>query len=99
MEIGVFWEECILEVLNNVFFMILIQYNWNVPLDRFMMNADIKLFLMGLGYITFDELNANQLRTCFEYAALEGYKFQYGEKFRSKATIIENGFCSQTMSC
>jgi hypothetical protein len=70
----VFLEECISEELNNAFFMTPIQNNWNVPLDRFMLNADIKLFLMGLGYTTFDELNAKELCTCFEYDASEGYK-------------------------
>jgi hypothetical protein len=58
--------------LNNAFFTTPIQYNW--PLDRFMMNADIKLFLMGLGYTTFDELNAKEVCACFEYAGTEGYK-------------------------
>jgi len=44
-----------------------------VPLDRFMMNADIKLFLMGLGYTTFDELNIKEVCMCFEHAGTEGY--------------------------
>jgi hypothetical protein len=66
-------EECISEELNNVFFTTP-QYNWNVLLDSFMMNADIKLSLMGLGYITFDKLNAKEVCTCFEYAGTEGFK-------------------------
>jgi hypothetical protein len=70
----VFLEECISKEFNNAFFTTPIQYNWNVPLDRFMMNADIKLFLMGLVYTTFDELNAKELCACFEYAASKGYK-------------------------
>ena len=48
------------------------QYNWNVSLDRFMMNADIKLFLMGLGYTTFDEINIKEVCMCFKYAGMEG---------------------------
>lgn len=39
-----------------------------------MMNADIKLFLMGLGYTIFDELNDKEVCACFEYAGMEGYK-------------------------
>jgi hypothetical protein len=39
-----------------------------------MMNADIKLFLMVLGYTTFDKLNAKEVCACFEYAGTEGYK-------------------------
>ena len=72
MTIEFFLQEYASEELYNAFFMTPIQYNWNVPLDRFMI--DIKLFLVGLGYTTFDELNAKELHTCFEYAASEGYK-------------------------
>ena len=39
-----------------------------------MMNSDIKLFLMGLGYTSFDDLNEKELRACFEYAGTLGYK-------------------------
>ena len=54
----VFSEKCITEELNGVFYTMPIQYiNWTVSLDRFMMNADIKLILMGLGYTTFDDLS------------------------------------------
>ena len=60
--------------MNNAFYTIPIQYNWNVSLNRFMMNADIKLFLMGLGHKTFDDLNDKELWTCFEYAGMSGYK-------------------------
>ena len=66
-----------------------IQYNWNVPLDRFMMNADIKLFLMGLDFTKFDELNVKDLHTCFEYTASKDTKFECGGKFRNRATMID----------
>ncbi len=39
-----------------------------------MINSDIKLFLMGLGYTSFDDLNKKELRACFEYAGTSGYK-------------------------
>ena len=39
-----------------------------------MMNSDIKLFLMGLGYTSFDDLNEKEVRACFEYAGTSGYK-------------------------
>ena len=42
------------------------------PIDRFMMNADIKLFLMGLGHTAFDDLNDKELFECFEYAGVLG---------------------------
>ena len=62
----VFSEECITEELTNAFFMTPIQYNWKVSLDKFMMNADIKLFLMELGYTTSDDLNEKEVCACFE---------------------------------
>jgi hypothetical protein len=46
----VYTEECITEELNHAFHTIPIQNNWIVALDKFMMNSDIKLFLMGLGH-------------------------------------------------
>ena len=70
----VFAEECITEELNHALYTTPIQYNWNVALDKFMMNSDIKLFLMGLGYTSFDDLNEKELRACFEYAGTSGYK-------------------------
>ena len=66
MVIVFFSEECITEELINVFFMTPIQYNWKVSLDKFMMNADIKLFWMELGYTAFDDLNEKEVCTCFE---------------------------------
>ena len=39
-----------------------------------MMNAHIKLFLMGFGHTTFDDLNDNELHAYFEYAGALGYK-------------------------
>ena len=41
-----------------------------------MMNSDIKLFLMGLGHTSFDDLTVTEkeLRACFEYAGTSGYK-------------------------
>ena len=38
------------------------------------MNADIKLFLMGRGYTTFDEPKEKGDRFCFEYAGMDGFK-------------------------
>jgi hypothetical protein len=70
----VFAEECITEELNHALYTTPFQYNWNVALDMFMMNSDIKLFLMGLGYTSFDDLNDKELRACFEYAGTSGYK-------------------------
>lgn len=75
----VFLEECISEESNKPFFTTPNQYNRNVPLDRFMMNADLKLFLMGLCYTTFDELNTKEVRSCFEYAGRDGFKAVWGE--------------------
>ena len=43
------------------------------------MNADIKLFLMGLGHTTFD-LNDKELCACFEYAGTLGYTVLIVEK-------------------
>ena len=63
-----------------------------MPLDRLMMNADIKLFLMGLGYTMFDELNAKEVRSCFEYAGTEGYNVPVWGEFRSRATMIDDCF-------
>jgi hypothetical protein len=65
-----------------------IQYNCIVSLDKFMMNADIKLFMMGLGYTTFDELNAKEVRACLNMLELKDTKFRRGGKFRSRATMI-----------
>jgi hypothetical protein len=70
----VFAEECITEELNHALYTTPFQYNWNVALDKFMMNSDIKLFLMGLGYTSFDDLNEKEIRACFEYAGTSGYK-------------------------
>ena len=63
-----FVEECITEELNHAFYTTPILYNWNFVLDKFMMNSDIKLFLMGLGHTLFDDLYEKELRACFEYA-------------------------------
>jgi hypothetical protein len=63
-------EECITEELNNA----LHTTPWNISLDKFMMNSDIKLFLMGIGYTSFDNLNEKELCACFEYAGTSGYK-------------------------
>ena len=41
---NVFAEECVTEELNSAFHTTPIQYSWNVSLDKFMMNSDIKLF-------------------------------------------------------
>ena len=71
---NVFAEECITEELINAFYTTPIQYNWNVSLDKFMMNSDFKLFLMGIGHASFDDLNEKELRACFEYAGMLGYK-------------------------
>ena len=78
-----------MEELNNAFFTTPIQCNCNVPLDRFMMNADIKLFLMGLGYTSFDELNVKEVRACFEYAGMEGYKVPGWGEVQNQSTMID----------
>ena len=74
METVFFGKECIAEELNNAFYTTPIQYNWNVSLDKFMMNLDIKLFLMGIGHTTFDDLNEKELHAWFEYSGMLGYK-------------------------
>ncbi len=56
------------------------------PIDRFMMNADIKLFLMVLGHTAFDALNDKELFECFEYAGIWGIKIPFGEKFKNRHT-------------
>ena len=81
-----FSEECITtEELNNAFFMTQIQYNCIVSLDKFMMNADIKLFLIGLGCTRFDNLNEKEV----QYAGTERYNVPVWEKFRNRATMNE----------
>ena len=62
-----------------------IQFNWNASLDRFMMNTDFKLFLMGMGYATFDDLNDKELHACFEYAGTLGNKFPVWEEVQNLA--------------
>ena len=54
--------------MNNAFFTLPIQYFYEVALDKCMMDADIKLFLMSTGYKSFEELTAEELNACFEYA-------------------------------
>ena len=39
-----------------------------------MMNSDIKLFLMGIGHTSFNDLNEKELHASFEYAGTLGYK-------------------------
>ena len=75
--------------MNNAFFTKPIQYNWNVPLDMFMMNADIKLFLMGYGYTTL--MNSMPRKSVYVLNMLEQMdtNFQCGGKFRSRATMID----------
>ena len=73
METAFFAELCITEELNNAFYSTPIQYSWNVSLDKFMMNSDIKLFLMGIGHTSFDNLNKKELHACFEYAGMSRY--------------------------
>ena len=38
-----------------------------------MINAEIKLFLMDLGYTMLNDLNEKEARVCFDYAGTEGY--------------------------
>ena len=52
-----FAEECITKELNYAFISSNVPYEWNVTVDRFMMNSDIKLFLLGIGCFSFDNLN------------------------------------------
>ena len=53
--------------------------------DKFMINSDIKLFLMGLGHTTFDDLNEKELRAWFEYSGMLGYKVPVWGKVQAKA--------------
>lgn len=62
-----FTEECITEELNHAFLSSNVRHEWNVALDIFMMNSDIKLILMGIGCFTFDELNKKEKRVCFHH--------------------------------
>ena len=43
-------------------------------LGKFMMNLDIKLFLMGISHTSFDDLNEKELCACFEYGEYWGIK-------------------------
>ena len=70
----IFAEECIIKELNNAFYTTPIQQSWNVSLDKFMMNSNIKLFLMGISHMSFNDLNENELHACFEYAGTSRYK-------------------------
>lgn len=44
----VFLEECITKELNAAFYTTHFQNKWNVLLDRFMINAAIKLFFISI---------------------------------------------------
>lgn len=68
-----FSEEYITENMINVHLKTRILYNWNISLDKFMINAEIKLFLMDLGYTMLNDLNEKEARVCFDYAGMEGY--------------------------
>ena len=54
------------------------QYNWNVPLDRFMMNADIKVFLMGHSHTMFDELKSMKSVHVLNMLEWKNTKYQCG---------------------
>ena len=79
-----FTEECITEELNNAFFTLPIQYNYEVALDKFMMDADIKLFLMSHGYKSFEELTDEEVQACFEYAGKKNYVVPKWGEIRKK---------------
>ena len=64
---NLFTEECITKELNHAFFSSNVHYEWNVALDRFMMHSDIKLFLMGIGCFSFDDLNEKEKKACFHH--------------------------------
>jgi hypothetical protein len=80
-----FVEECMMEELNHAFYKTPIQYNWNFALDKFMMNSDIKMFSMGLGHASFDDLNEKELRACFKYAGMSGYKVPVWSEVQKQA--------------
>jgi hypothetical protein len=54
-----------------------------------MMDADIKLFLMSTGYKSFEELTAEELNACFEYAGKKIMLFQIGERLGRNRTMID----------
>ncbi len=68
-----FTEESITEELNNAFFTLPIDYSYDVSLDKFMMDSDIKLLLMLIGYSSFEELTKEELCACFEYVGTKDY--------------------------
>jgi hypothetical protein len=91
VETTFFAEECITEELNNAFHTTPIQYSWNISLDKYMMNSDIKLFLMGIGYTSFDNW---MIRSCMHVLNMRecwGIKCPSGQKCRSRCTMIEFG--------
>ena len=74
----VFSEERIsVEINNAIFTTTPIQYNWSMLLDRFMMNTDIKLFLMLLGCMTFGEVNAKEVCAYFECSSIDDDQLVY----------------------
>jgi hypothetical protein len=50
-----------------------------------MMNSDIKMFLMKIGYTSFDNLNEKELRACFEYVGTLGYKVPLWAEVQNQA--------------
>ena len=81
----IYAEECITKELNNALNITPIQYCWNVSLDKFMMNLDIKLFLMGIGHTSFNDLSEKEWRACFECAGKSGYKVPVLSEVQKKA--------------
>jgi hypothetical protein len=56
-----------------------IQYNWNVPLYQFMMNADINVFLKGLDYTTLMNSMPGKSANVLNMLDWKETKFQCGE--------------------
>ncbi len=85
-----FPEECITEKLNNAFYITPIQYKWNFSLHRFMMNADIKLFLMGL---VIQHLMILTIRSFVHVLSITepwAIKLPFGEKCKNRHTMIDS---------
>ena len=59
--------------LNNAF------HTWNVSLDKFMMNPDIKLFFMSLGCSLFGDLNERTRLLVFIIMVKTSMHYQTGD--------------------
>ena len=60
-------------------------YSFDAALNKFMMDADIKLILMSIGYNLFEELTKKKLCGCFEYAGTNNFNIPVWGDMRKKA--------------